>query len=264
MATWPSKQQHDAVVQRVDTAETKIAALEQGGGGGGGGGGESTYLGLPSLAYSTPISEVGNLAQIRLSWRRRSIHVAGFRLVSDIPLDALAGVGLTRGGSQEASQEFSWYPGYPYQSVTRYVVQQGNVTFTDFFLSHQPVKTDADLMVSFVADRPYRLSPTPIHDMPGVSITQTNSAGGAVAGYAYIDVLSTRPLEVPIMPVPSVPAYEEGSNSTRHFEVVWPESEAPYLHLYQARDANGNEVHYHLPFMPDLPAPESPESGGAV
>ena len=263
MATWPSKQQHDAVVQRVGTAETKIAALEQGGGGGGGGG-ESTYLGLPSLVYSTPISEVGNLARIRLSWRRRSVHVAGFRLVGDIPLEALAGVGLMRGGSQEANQEFGWYPGYPYTSLARRVVQQDNVTFTDFFLSHQPVKTDADLMVSFVADRPYRLSTTPINDVPDVSITQTNSSGEAVAGYAYIDVLSTRPIEVPIMPVPTMPAYEEGSNSTRHFEVVWPESEAPYLHLYQARDASGNEVHYHLPFTAGLPAPESPESGGAV
>ena len=256
MANWPSMTQHNALADRV-------SGLESNPGGGDSGGQGALYAGIPALAYPGVSNDVASIARIVVSWKRRSVHVVGFRLVGDIPLEALSGVGLTRGGNQ-SSEEFSWYPGHPYTSLTRRVVEMNNVTYTEFYLSEQPVKTDAYLIVAFADNRDYRVRSEPVGSMTGVQVKQSTFDDTPVPGCAYIDVLSSKTFEVPVVPEPSYPVYGEGSDSTRHVEVVWEATGAPYLHVYQAQDADGMDAHYHLPLVEGLPAPESPESGGAV
>lgn len=253
MANWPSMTQHNALADRV-------SGLESNPGGGDSGGQGALYAGIPALAYPGVNNDVASIARIVVSWKRRSVHVVGFRLVGDIPLEALSGVGLTRGGNQ-SSEEFSWYPGYPYTSITRRVVQMDSLTFTEFYLSHQPVKTDAYLIVSFVDNRMYTVAPEAVRNLAGVQVKQSTSDDTPVPGCAYIEVLSSRAFEVPIVPEPSYPIYGEGSDSTRHVEVVWGATGAPYLHVYQAQDADGMDAHFYLP-LADTPPTQG--GGGAV
>ncbi|GGO22279.1 hypothetical protein [Deinococcus humi] len=228
---YPTKAMHNALKGRVSTLENAS--------GGGGGSAAPLFVGLPSMGL--PTAPLFPLFNIRLQWQRRSVSVAGFRLAGTVPADVLAGVSLQRGtnGNEAVSAGNNL-------TLTRVDTTIDGQAYTDYLFDRSYVATDTTLNISFTDAQQYPVSPVAQVALAGV----INPDGG---GFPFIEILSDQHFEVPLVPVPTPGDHEPFVPQLSYTEVVWPASDAPYLHVFKADSDGIGGSHYHVPLTAGLP-----------